>query len=152
MTKRRKIGIVVLAGIVLLSGLFLLQRPPQSPSFETKGTVYRDRDLARAQQLEGKWIRLDGGYTLVIDDVESDGTATAAYYNPRNIHVSEARWEMEKDRLNLFVELKDTHYPGSTYSLVYADDKDVLHGYYFQAVQQQNYEIRFVRMLQSTCK
>lgn len=44
------------------------------------------------------------------------------------------------------VELRDTGYPGSTYTLLYDPDKDALLGLYYQAVQRRNFEVVFVPM------
>ena len=102
--------------------------------------------FAQAQLLEGTWVRPDGGYRLVIEDVKPDGSLKASYYNPKKINVSISNWKVENDRLHLFVELRDTNYPGSTYSLMYAKEKDVLGGTYFLAVTKESYSIRFLRI------
>ena len=44
------------------------------------------------------------------------------------------------------IELRDTGYPGSSYTLLYDPDKDALLGFYYQAVQKQNFDVVFVRM------
>ena len=49
------------------------------------------------------------------------------------------------DGMTLFVELRDVNYPGSTYRLIYDGGRDVLTGTYFQALQQQTFEVEFVR-------
>jgi hypothetical protein len=46
----------------------------------------------------------------------------------------------------VFVELRDTNYPGSTYTMIYDPRDDVLKGIYYQAAIQESYEIVFVRM------
>ena len=38
--------------------------------------------FAQAQHLKGKWVRPDGGYRLVIEDVKPDGSLKASYFNP----------------------------------------------------------------------
>ncbi len=38
------------------------------------------------------------------------------------------------------------NYPGSTYTLTYVADKDLLVGIYYQALQQQSFEVYFERM------
>ena len=48
--------------------------------------------------------------------------------------------------LKLFVELRAPNYPGSTYTLTYDPKRDQLQGIYFQAVQQQRFNVYFVRM------
>ncbi|MDX2418029.1 MAG: hypothetical protein QNK19_11275 [Xanthomonadales bacterium] len=102
--------------------------------------------FAQAQHLKGKWVRPDGGYRLVIEDVKPDGSLKASYYNPRKINVSISNWKVENERLHLFIELRDTNYPGSTYSLVYAKEQDALDGTYFQAVTKESYSIGFLRI------
>ena len=47
--------------------------------------------------------------------------------------------------MKLFVELRDVNYPGSTYSLRYDPARDVLEGAYFQAMEQQTFDVSFVR-------
>ena len=102
--------------------------------------------FAQAQHLKGKWVRPDGGYRLVIEDVKPDGSLKASYYNPGKINVSISNWKIENERLHLFIELRDTNYPGSTYSLVYAKEQDALDGTYFQAVTKESYSIGFLRI------
>ena len=48
--------------------------------------------------------------------------------------------------VKIFIELQDTGYPGSTYTLFYNVQRDVLEGIYYQAAQRQNYNVVFVRM------
>lgn len=95
--------------------------------------------------LMGRWQRTDGDYILAINRVDADGTADAAYFNPRPIRVSRARASAEGGRLELFVELRDAGYPGCTYKLSYDKAGKKLAGVYFQAAQQQSYDVEFVR-------
>jgi hypothetical protein len=48
--------------------------------------------------------------------------------------------------VKVFIELRAPNYPGSTYTLTYDPQQDQLQGAYFQAVQQQNFNVNFVRM------
>lgn len=96
--------------------------------------------------LIGRWQRTDGGYVIEISRVATDGTMQAAYFNPRPINVSRATASVFKDHLKVEVELRDTGYPGSSYTLLYDPDKDALVGFYYQAVQKQNFDVVFVRM------
>ncbi len=98
------------------------------------------------QPLIGRWQRTDGGYVIEIKRVASDGTMQAGYFNPRPIHVSRAQASQLKDHIKVEVELRDSGYPGSTYTLLYDFDQDVLIGLYYQAVQKQNFDVVFVRM------
>ena len=45
-----------------------------------------------------------------------------------------------------FIELRDVNYPGSTYTLTYDLASDQLKGIYFQAAEQQRFEVAFVRV------
>ena len=95
--------------------------------------------------LVGRWQRIDGSYVIEIRRVAADGQLEASYFNPRPIHVSRAAASVFKEHLKVEVELRDTGYPGSTYTLLYDPKRDLLLGYYYQAVQQQNFDVVFVR-------
>ena len=95
--------------------------------------------------LIGHWQRTDGSYIIDIRHVATDGAMEAAYFNPRPINVSQAKASVFKEHLKVEVELRDTGYPGSSYTLLYDPDKDALLGFYYQAVQKQNFDVVFVR-------
>jgi hypothetical protein len=99
-----------------------------------------------AKLLEGRWLREDGGYILDLQDIRPDGSLKAFYFNPRQINVHEANWKFEDERLLLYVELRDVNYPGSNYTLMFRASQDLLWGSYFQAVQKQTMDVKFVRM------
>ena len=105
--------------------------------------ITADPDYLR---LTGRWQRPDGGYVIDIKGVAEDGTLDAGYFNPRPIHVAKAQASRDGELTKVFVELRDVNYPGSTYTLQYNPQNDQLSGIYFQAVQQQNFEVVFVRM------
>ena len=94
----------------------------------------------------GKWERPDGGYVLEIKSVDASGKADAAYYNPNPINVSRAAAWRDKGTTKVAVELRDENYPGCTYTLEYNPQTDQLSGQYYQAAQQQTYEIVFSRL------
>ena len=96
-------------------------------------------------KLVGKWLRPDGGYVVEIKSVAADGKMEAAYFNPNPIHVSQAVASREGSIIKAFIELRDENYPGCTYKLVYDPVGDRLTGVYFQAAQQQFYNIEFTR-------
>jgi hypothetical protein len=95
--------------------------------------------------LSGRWVRLDGGYILMVHRIDPDGKVNAGYFNPNPIRVSQAQASVEGGVLKLFVELNDEGYPGCTYKLTYDKAKNQLAGVYFQAAMQQSYEIVFER-------
>jgi hypothetical protein len=59
--------------------------------------------------------------------------------------VAQASWKLQDSIMGVFVELRDVHYPGSTYTLNYDPATDRLEGLYFQAVQRQNFKVLFTR-------
>lgn len=119
--------------------------------FYDLGLAGQEQDLQEsigfnaAKQLEGQWVREQGGYVLVLQDIKPDGSLKAFYLNPRNINVHVANWKFEDERLFLYVELRDVNYPGSNYTLMYRAEMDVLWGSYYQAVQKQTMDVYFVR-------
>ena len=110
------IAVAVFAFAAFLSPFIGSALSGQEQDFQKKS------GFAQAQRLEGKWVRQDGGYRLVLEDVKPDGSLKASYFNPGKINVSISNWKIENERLHLFIELRDTNYPGSTYSLVYAKE------------------------------
>jgi hypothetical protein len=97
-------------------------------------------------RLTGRWLRPDGGYVLALSNPTPDGQLTAAYFNPRPINVAGAEWKLQDDQLRVFVELRDTHYPGCTYMLVHQPGTDRLVGVYFQAALGQQFDVVFERI------
>jgi hypothetical protein len=60
--------------------------------------------------------------------------------------VSKAEASQTGETLKVFIELRDTNYPGSTYTLTYNAANDRLEGIYFQAVQKENFTVEFRRL------
>ena len=96
--------------------------------------------------LNGRWLRPDGGYILEIRAVDPSGKIDAVYLNPKSINIAKAEATRDGSTVNVFVELRAPNYPGSTYTLTYDRKQDQLKGIYFQAVQQQRFNVNFVRM------
>ena len=97
------------------------------------------------QKLIGEWVRTDGGYILDIQKVHTDGKIEVAYLNPRPINVSKAHTGIEAGKINLFIELRDTYYPGSYYTLNYDSKNDSLVGVYHHLGVNQDFNISFAR-------
>ena len=110
------------------------------------GAVADSNDQAKAtQSLVDRWIRPDGGYIMELREFGVDGSLVAAYYNPQPINVARAGWRPAAEGFDLFVELRDVNYPGSIYTLHYDPVSDRMQGIYFQAAQQQSYQVMFTR-------
>ena len=96
--------------------------------------------------LNGRWLRPDGGYVLEIRAVDASGKIDGTYLNPKPINIAKAEATRDGSTLKVFIELRAPNYPGSTYTLTYDPQHDQLRGIYFQAVQRQNFNVFFVRM------
>jgi len=113
---------------------------------ETAATAAKPTAVAvDYSKIKGRWLRIDGGYVLAINAVDGDGRAEAAYFNPNPIKVAWGKVVNEGAVLKVNVELRDVNYPGCLYKLSYMPATDRLVGTYFQAQQQQTYDVEFAR-------
>jgi hypothetical protein len=144
------LGIVVLAVLKNRSAGPVQSDPTTpaaaSPSNSNNVAVTSTAPKPDFQKLKGKWLRPDGGYVIEITSVDDAGKLSAAYFNPQPIHVARAEATYAGGATKVFIELRDVNYPGSTYTLTYIPDKDLLVGIYYQALQQQSFEVYFERM------
>ena len=123
------VGVILLA-VVVVGGYRIWDKPIAGPE---------------PAKLLGRWVRPDGGYVLELSDVKSEGKLKAAYFNPRPINVAKTAWQSMDDRIQVFVELRDVNYPGSTYTLIYDPEQDRLNGYYYQAALKGTFGVVFIR-------
>jgi hypothetical protein len=128
------------------SGMRTEPKPEDSNAQNFKKDAVQTVSPDKFQNLIGRWIRPDGGYIIEIRNVGSDGLMEAAYFNPRPIHVSQARLTSVNKELQVFIELRDVGYPGATYALIYHPEQDVMAGLYYQPTAGQSFEVIFVRM------
>ena len=101
---------------------------------------------ASLDSLAGRWARTDGDYMIEVKGIGADGKVDAAYFNPRPIHVARAEATREGDSVKLFVELRDTGYPGCLYKLTLDKTGAMLAGTYFQAAQNETFDVIFERL------
>ena len=145
MTKIRihtTLPVLVLVVVFIVATLWLIVASVHAGSGEAVRSSSGQTDF---QRLEGRWVRPDGGYVLELTEIKKDGSLKASYFNPRPINVSKATWSRKEGKINLFVELRDINYPGSTYTLQYDPKSDRMKGTYFQAVEKKTFNIEFVR-------
>ena len=144
---RRTLWVIgALAVIVVIAAVAVASRSPQPPAGPNNDPAAPTApDQVRLDRLTGRWLRPDGGYVIEIRGAQTNGVLEASYFNPRPINVSRAEWRRDNGRLQVFIELRDANYPGSTYTLRYAPQQDRLVGDYFQAVHQQTFDVKFVR-------
>jgi hypothetical protein len=95
--------------------------------------------------LTGDWLRTDAQYLIRINEVLNDGTLNAQYFNPNPINVGQGLWEQSDRSLKIVIELRDEYYPGSTYTLYYLTDRDMLAGEYYQAIEGLTFYVEFTR-------
>jgi len=114
-------------------------------SAETAAVISQKKETPDFKRLIGSWVRPDGEYVIEIGKIHPDGKADVAYFNPRPIHVSRSNVSETDGIIELFIELRDRGYPGSTYELKYNPEYDVMVGVYFQAVIQQSLDVIFQR-------
>jgi hypothetical protein len=98
--------------------------------------------------LIGRWLRPDGGYVINIRGVDAEGRLDAAYANPNPLPFARAEAARDGKTLKLFFKITAGGYGGSTYTLAYDPENDVLKGIYYQAVAQQRFDVYFIRSKQ----
>ncbi len=145
--------LIVVGGVialVTLSAFFFMGRKVSStgmaPTAVVAAPLTVEPVLVEFEKLKGKWLRPDGGYVIEIKRLLPDNMLEAAYYNPNPIHVGKAKLYKERGFVKVFVELQDVNYPGSSYTLIYDAENDQLRGVYYQATQQQEFQIAFERL------
>ena len=139
MKKNKTIYIFAAAAIILVIVLIVLF------TNNTEDTSQSNKKAVDKNLLVDDWVRTDASYLIKINKVSEDGTLETQYFNPKPINVGKANWEESHGSLTITVELRDVNYPGSTYTLSYLPDRDVLAGDYYQAVQGATFYVEFVR-------
>jgi len=140
------VGGVIVAGVLAALIFLRFSNVPVAAPAAGGASPAAESVLVEFDKLKGKWVRPDGGYVLEIRRLLPQNELEAAYFNPNPIHVGRARLYKERGFVKVFVELQDVNYPGSTYTLIYDSENDRLCGAYYQATQQQEYQIVFERL------
>jgi hypothetical protein len=138
MTKQAKVGVVAAIALALAAMAF--------PGIACSRHTNLAAPAADFKTLKGRWLRPDGGYVLEVKAVADNGAMEASYFNPNPIHVATARASQAGGITQVFIELRDVNYPGSTYTLTYDPKDDGLKGLYFQAAIKQTFDVVFERM------
>ena len=126
--------------IFLIASLVAIISCNDSSEKKSNATQTPDKSV-----LIGNWLRTDAGYRILIPKVNENGTLDAQYFNPNPINVAKANWGKSNNNLKVIVELRDVNYPGSTYTLNYLPDRDMLAGEYYQAVEGLTFYVEFMR-------
>jgi hypothetical protein len=152
LSRRATFGVAVIAALLTTGAWWGLTKTRGQAAPTNAGTAPATstgngpaRDASTPNQLLGRWQRSDGGYVLEFRAVAPEGTLDAGYFNPAPIKVSVARVTSVAGVIGANVELRDVNYPGSTYTLTYDAANDLLVGKYFQALEQQTFDVVFAR-------
>jgi hypothetical protein len=143
-----RVAFVVTAGLLLAACDKPARERSAAPA--TNAPAVAPQPRPQFTRLLGRWERPDGGYVLELSSVEVSGQFAAAYFNPNPIRVERALALSEKDVTKVLIVLRDEGYPGCTYQLTYDDKADQLYGTYYQATQQQTYDVAFARLKVAT--
>jgi len=138
MRKNKAIYLFATAIILIIALIFLITN-------NSEDTVSSNGKSVDNNLLVGNWVRTDASYLIKINKVNEDGTLESQYFNPKPINVDKANWEVSYGNLKITVVLRDVNYPGSTYTLNYLAERDMLAGDYYQAVQGLTFYVEFVR-------
>lgn len=138
MKKTVIISLSLFAAVILIAAIFILNREPSDIASANGKSI--DKNL-----LIGNWIRTDAGYRINISKIINEGTLIAQYFNPQPINVGKAVWKASYGNLQITIELRDVNYPGSTYTLNFLPDRDILAGEYYQAVEGLTFYVEFTR-------
>jgi len=142
--------VIAAVGIVIGIGWWVFgdhaAEPKVSPVIVEDKTGAEVAPIDYFGKLPGRWERTDGGYIIDIKSVEPNGAMVATYLNPKPIRIARAQAVPYGAAAKIMIELRDVNYPGSTYELVYDPQRDQLVGVYFQAVEQQHFEVNFTRL------
>jgi hypothetical protein len=141
----RKSGVLALLGFLLgLAAIFpaTAQGPTPAPQGAASPSTAAKPDIAL---LKGTWVRLEGGYTIVIKSIGPGGELEAMYFNPNALPFAKAQATRVGATFRAFFELRAGGYGGSTYELTYDSASDRLRGIYYQAVARQKFDVTFAR-------
>jgi hypothetical protein len=144
--RRHRLAVFVIAVAVLAAVGFWWSKGRQVGSPRTVVPKAAATPKPAFEKLTGRWQRADGGYIIEIRSIEPGGRMNAGYFNPQPIHVAKAEASKYEGTVNIFIELRDANYPGSTYNLTYDQADDCLKGIYFQAAIGQTFDVYFVRL------
>ena len=145
-TGRIKMPMIVFAVVIVVAVVLWVRN--RSAEEGESGAGASKTAAVTAEQVEtivGRWRRTDGGYILDIRGLDATGSLEAAYYNPKPINVSQAEVVQGATGLHVFIELRDTGYPGATYRLDHDATRDTMTGFYYQPTAGQTFDVIFVR-------
>lgn len=149
---KTKVSALVVGALLVIGFTGCDRKPAQVETPATSSPIVSNAPVAIVTAtnefavLKGRWQRGDGDYLIEIRSVDTEGKLVARYFNPAPINVSQAQASRKDDSLQVFVELRDVNYPGSTYKLTYDAKNDQLFGQYYQAAIKETFDVAFGRV------
>jgi hypothetical protein len=147
--------------LLRLSGLFVIlflamsmksyqisarnEMPNANGIFEYRSPMERCKILDK-NLIKGVWGRTDGAGEINISVVLDNGLLTATFCNPKSITIEKAVWTNSSDVLRIYIIFREDNYPGSSFSLNYLAEKDLLLGVYFDALTNESQTVTFKRI------
>jgi hypothetical protein len=108
---------------------------------DTKCLDQQDENL-----IKGVWGRTDAVGEINISEILDNGLLKTTFYNPKMINIEKAIWTNSSDVLRIYILFREDKYPGSSFSLNYLPEKDLLLGVYFDALTNESYSVAFKRV------
>jgi hypothetical protein len=96
--------------------------------------------------IKGVWGRADAAGEINISEVLDNGLLKATFCNPKSINIEKAVWTNSSDVLRIYILFREDNYPGSSFSLNYLAEKDLLLGIYFDALTNESNTVTFKRV------
>jgi hypothetical protein len=112
-------------------------------TFEHPNPIEQKRDK---NLIKGVWGRTDGEGEINISGVFDNGLLTAKFYNSKSINIEKAVWTNSSDVLRIYILFREDNYPGSSFSLNYIAERDLLIGVYFDALTNESNTVTFKRV------
>jgi hypothetical protein len=127
------------------------QLSARNENINTNGALEHKSPIERSKKLDkklikGVWGRTDGAGEINISEVLDNGLLTATFCNPKSINIEKAVWTNSSEVLRIYILFREDNYPGSSFSLNYLAEKDLLLGVYFDALTNKSQTVTFKRI------
>jgi hypothetical protein len=145
--------LIILLKLFLFVGLFMQSHqlnaqsklPDINGAFENLSSIKQPKNKDK-NLIKGVWGRIDGLGEINISQVMDNGLLKATFYNPKLVNIEKAIWTNSSEVLRIYILLREDSYPGSGFSLNYSSEKDLLVGFYYDALVNESYAVTFKRV------
>lgn len=119
--------------------------PDVNVAFEDLSSIEQPKNKDQ-NLIKGVWARIDGPGEINISQVMDNGLLKVTFYNPKLVNIEKAVWTNSAEVLRIYILLRDDSYPGSGFSLNYSSEKDLLVGFYYDALINESFAVTFKRV------